>query len=215
MISIVKTGIPSFFVFCYYALFVAIHNYYFLKYGGVISVAAFTIVGYIETIYYLVAEGVGTGIQPIVSYNKGIGNYQRINKIIKFAIINTAGFAVIIMLLVNIFPEFIVCLFNSTDAQLVKETVVGLHLHLSVLFLDGVIVLVSIYFQAIDKIKIALFITISNLLITWPFLRVCSQLFSINGVWLAAPLSNLIIGIICCVLLYWNSRQHILRANHS
>ncbi|HIF9433119.1 TPA: hypothetical protein ACX6R6_001218 [Photobacterium damselae] len=50
---------------------VALHNYQFMQYGSSITVGAYAIVGYLMTLYYLLAEGVAEGMQPPVSYYYG------------------------------------------------------------------------------------------------------------------------------------------------
>ena len=195
-LKILTTGMPSLFIFFYYAFLVAIHNIAFLKYGGITAVAAFTIVSYVQNAYYLIAEGVSTGVQPIISYNAGARCFERIKRTIKMGMVSILVFGIITLLIVNLFPLEIAYLFNKNDSNLAQHTAVGLHLHLITLFLDGGIVLAGAYFQSISKIRISLFISISNLLIVVPFLAILPKFIGINGVWLALPLSNIILATV-------------------
>ena len=78
--QIIITGTPSLTMFVYMSFVLAIHNKLFLTYGSMVSLAAFTIVGFIQAIFYMLAEGIAHGIQPLVSFNHGAGNNQNIRK---------------------------------------------------------------------------------------------------------------------------------------
>ncbi|MFS1425594.1 hypothetical protein [Shewanella sp. 10N.286.48.B5] len=69
--SIMALGLSSLFMFMYFSFIIALHNYSFMVYGSAVHVAAFAIIGYIATMFYLIAEGIAGGMQPPVSYYYG------------------------------------------------------------------------------------------------------------------------------------------------
>ena len=78
-------GCSSLVMFMYYGVLVAFHNRLFVEYGSPVSVAAFAIVGYLMTLFYVVAEGIGEGMQPQVSFYHGAKQFDKIVQVVKLA----------------------------------------------------------------------------------------------------------------------------------
>ncbi|OED44845.1 hypothetical protein ACH42_06525 [Endozoicomonas sp. (ex Bugula neritina AB1)] len=192
--GILTTGLPSFIMFAYMSFVLAVHNSLFLIYGSVTTLAAFTIVGYVQAMYYMTAEGIANGIQPIVSYSHGAGNNRNIHATLWLGMKVALGIGLATVAFINLFPETIAYVFNSDDPQLLKETTLGLHLHLMTMFLDGFIVVAAAYFQSVAKTKAATIITMGNILIQAPLLITLPPLFGVTGVWLALPISNIFLA---------------------
>lgn len=199
--QIIWIGTSSFFMYVYAALMVAIHNAYFSLYGGLVYVGAFAIVGYIVTAYYLIAEGIANGMQPLVSYYYGARHARNMLQLFKIALISALVIGILFTLALNVFPEPIIYSFNAQDEALIQTSIEGIHLHLFALCLDGFLVVTAAFYQAIHKGKKATVIMVSNLLIQLPFLWVLPAYFSVQGVWLAYPLSNIVLSVIVLYFL--------------
>ncbi|MRI32033.1 multidrug efflux protein [Endozoicomonas sp. OPT23] len=199
--NILKTGMPSLAMFLYMSFVLFIHNRLFLEYGGVVTLAAFTIVGYVQALFYMLAEGVANGIQPLISFSYGQNNNKNIRETLFMGMkwILSVGFATLAV--VNLFPDQIAFIFNSSDSVLQSETSLGLRLHLFTLFLDGFIVVVAAYFQALANYRIATVITMGNMLVQLPLLFILPKLMGVTGVWIALPLSNIALAIVVVYLL--------------
>ncbi|MGB1271563.1 MAG: MATE family efflux transporter [Endozoicomonas sp.] len=123
----------------------------FLHIDTVTTLAAFTIVGYIQAVYYMIAEGIANGIQLIVSFNRSAGNNFNIRSAIRLGSVVTLGLGTDSVALINLFPDTTAWVFNRDNAPLMPETVLGLKPHLITVFLDGFIVVIAAYFQALAK----------------------------------------------------------------
>ena len=150
---ILSTGLPSLTMFMYFGFVLAVHNRLFLEYGSTLSLAAFTIVGYVQAFYYMVAEGIANGIQPIVSFNKGAGNNRNIHAVVKMGVTSVLWLGIATVAFINLWPEAIALIFNSENSALIEETTRGLKLHLFTMYLDGFIVVAAAYFQALGRYK--------------------------------------------------------------
>lgn len=206
-IEIFKLGSSSLMMFAYFSFVIALHNLLLMKYGSEIHVGAFAIIGYIATLYYLFAEGIAAGMQPPVSYDYGNRRPQRIKQTVALAskVILISGIATVALL--NIFPEFFISLFASQDEVLLSATIEGLRLHLSMLFLDGFLFLASVYFMSVGKGGKALFVSVGNMLVQFPFLYLVPQWLGVTGVWLAVPLSNLALTVVVAPMLWKDLRS--------
>ncbi|MGI9279960.1 MAG: MATE family efflux transporter [Endozoicomonas sp.] len=209
--QIMITGIPSLTMFIYMSFVLAIHNRLFLEFGSVTALAAFTIVGYVQAIFYMLAEGIAHGIQPLVSYNHGAGHQQNIRKALMMGIRWVLVIGISMLLLINLMPETIAQIFNSDDPVLIAETVRGLRLHLFTMFLDGFIVVAAAYFQALAQSRTATLITLGNMGVQIPLLFTLPFIFGVTGVWIALPLSNIFLAAVVAVVLIKDIRRRSIQ----
>ncbi|CAH6988286.1 Multi antimicrobial extrusion protein (Na(+)/drug antiporter), MATE family of MDR efflux pumps [Vibrio chagasii] len=200
--QIFAIGTSSFFMYAYGSMMVALHNALFSQYGDQLMIGAYAILGYIVTVYYLTAEGIANGMQPLVSYNHGARNQANIRKLLKIAMSSSVLIGVAFVLLLNVFPREFVSVFNSDEPQLVEYTVLGIRLHMFALALDGFLVVAGAYYQAVNKGSKAMFVTIGNMLIQLPFLYIMPKLYGVPGIWIAYPLSNIALSVVVMVMLY-------------
>ena len=200
-IKAVRLGSSSLFMFMYYSLVIALHNKQLMLYASPVHVAAFAIIGYIATLYYLLAEGVASGLQPPVSYYFGAQQYDKVVATVKLAVKVIVATGIGVVALVNLFPVAIISFFSQGDAELLKVTSEGMRLHLFGLYLDGFLFLATVYFMAVGQGGKAVGISVANIVAQLPFLYLLPQWYGVNGVWLAVPISNLILVMIVAPVL--------------
>jgi putative MATE family efflux protein len=199
--QIFAIGTSSFFMYAYGSMMVALHNALFAQYGNQLMIGAYAILGYIVTVYYLTAEGIANGMQPLVSYNHGAKRHDNIRQLLKIAMVSSVSVGMVFIVLLNIFPREFVSVFNSEDPQLVEYTVLGIRLHMFALALDGFLVVAGAYYQAVNKGSKAMFVTVGNMLIQLPFLYIMPKLFGVPGIWIAYPLSNIALSVVVIMML--------------
>ncbi len=211
--QILLLGSSSLFMYLYTSFVFALHNRLFMDYGSSITVGAFAIVGYLMVLYYFVAEGVAEGLQPPVSYYYGAEQHENISKMLKLSVKVTFIAGISWTLLLNLFPELMVGLFNSEDPVLISTAVDGIRMHLFAMPLDGFIALASVYFMATNQGKKALIVACSNMLIQLPFLYVLPKIIGVDGVWLAMPLSNITLCLVVMPMVYFDIKQRQIKGN--
>ncbi|TDR76389.1 putative MATE family efflux protein [Photobacterium lutimaris] len=210
----ISLGTSSLFMYAYFSFIVAVHNKLLMDYGSAVHVGGFAIVGYLMTMYYLLAEGIASGMQPPVSYYYGAGHGKKIRATLILAskVVVLTGITSVVLL--NLFPNTLVNLFSNGDPSLAAETVNGLRLHLFAMFLDGFIALASVYFMSVNQGGKAVAISAGNMLVQLPFLYFLPQWLGVNGVWLSVPLSNILLAAIV-VPLVWQDIQNKQRSDIS
>lgn len=197
--NIMINGASTFFMYIYVGFIMMLHHKMLVKYGGTVAVSAYTITGYIITIYYLGMEGIANGVQPIISRLYGRENYLSTRAIIRMMVLVGMTYGMILTIFLQIFPEFFTILFTN-DQELSKVTIHAIHFHLPLLFLEGAFVMVTVFFQAIGEGSKALVISIGNLVIQIPFLFIAPKFYQLDGVWVAMPLSSALLAI---PVIYW------------
>ncbi|MGY0614197.1 MATE family efflux transporter [Vibrio sp. FJH11] len=208
--KIVMIGGSSFFMYAYGSTMVALHNSLFAQYGSALLIGAYAILGYIVTVYFLVAEGIANGMQPLVSYAQGARKPENIRKLLKIAMGTAVLGGVAFVALMNIFPYELVSVFNSSDQQLIESAVLGIRLHMFALFLDGFLMVSAAYYQSMNKGSKAMFITVGNIMVQLPFLFIMPKIFGVVGIWIAFPLSNIALSLVVMTML-WRDVKRLLR----
>ena len=88
-----------------------------LKYGGDVAVGAMTILTSVMQFAMLPLQGLGQGAQPIMSYNYGARNAERVRSAFFLLLKASLGYSVLLWLLVMLFPQIFAGMFTS-DAVL-------------------------------------------------------------------------------------------------
>lgn len=121
-------------------------------YGGDLAVAAMTIINSLSMIFLMPIFGINQGMQPIVGYNYGAKKHDRVKETIKYCVISATIIVVIGFLIVELFPEKLILIFNS-DPELINIGVNGMRIFLCMLPLIGGQIIVTNYFQINRKSK--------------------------------------------------------------
>ena len=164
------------------------------RYGGDIAVGAMTVASTIMQMVWIPTQGLGQGAQPIISYNYGAKNPQRVRQafwvLLRVSMVVMVGF----WLLVQLFPQVFIGIFNN-DPELLDTAVWTLRLYTAVLGLFGIQMSVQQTFMAIGKAKASLFIACLRkviLLIPLIFILPCFFEDKVFAVFLAEPVSDFI-----------------------
>ncbi|MBY6186436.1 MATE family efflux transporter [Marinobacter hydrocarbonoclasticus] len=195
-------GFSSLLMYGYYSVVVALHNGLFLHYGDATVVGAYAIVSYLLAVYLMFAEGVATGAQPLISYHFGAGQIALMKRYIRLMLMVAVGSGVVALVLVNLAATPIIHVFNNTDLALIGATEHGLRLHLLALYLDGFIFCVGVIFQSFGASGKATGISLANMGIQLPFLFLLPPWLGLDGVWLALPISNIVLSAVAAALLW-------------
>ncbi len=133
--------------------------------------------------------------------------FSNIAKVTKLATMVSLGAGLLWLGVLNAFPEHVIGWFTTGAPALVEEATLGIRLHLSAMYLDGLIILASMYFLSVGKGGTSLSISVANMLVQFPFLAIMPNLFGLQGVWMAMPLSNIVLASIVIPLMW----RHIKR----
>ncbi len=179
-------------------------NQVFMKYIGDDGVGAFGIVCYYIPFVFMVGNAIAQSAQPIISYNFGLGNKQRVYSTEKIALCTAVVCGIIVMTAFVLFPKLLVGLFISTDNP-AAHIAVGGYPYFATAFIFFIFNLVVIgYYQSIEKMVPA---TILALLRGFIFL-IPSFLFlpiimGEHGIWLALCLSEMLTTVVIAITYYF------------
>lgn len=168
-------------------------------YGGDLYVGVMTVINSIREILTMPVSGITNGSQPVISYNYGAGKNDRIRTAIRFMAASCIGYTTVVWGILHLFPVFFIHLFN-TQPQLTEAAVPALRIYYFGFFMMSLQFSGQAVFQALGKARYAIFFSIlRKVVIVAPLTLLLPKLISpsVNGVFLAEPISNFIGGAAC------------------
>ena len=148
-----------------------------------------------------VYQGFASGTQPIMGYNYGAKNADRMRKILKAGVSAVTGTECILMLLYGIFAPALIAVF--TDSAEVTE--IGAHVLRRMMFIlpfVGTVSMCRMSFQAMGKPQFAFGITVIRQLILYiPLLLLLNRIYRFNGMLWAQPITEAVMMAVSILLL--------------
>ena len=160
--------------------------------GGDIALSAMGIVMKVSMILIAVNIGIGTGAQPILGYNKGAGNYLRIQKTYKMASVVATLVSVAGWICCVAFPQYIIALFGNDNAQFTQFAVMCLRIYMFGIFLSGFQMITTSYFQATGQaFKASILSMLRQLIILIPLIIILPLFMGLDGIIYSGPIADI------------------------
>ncbi len=192
--SILMVAIGSIMTFCLNKILTSFDNIKTI-YGegaGTIATTVFGVYFKLQSFVFMPIFGLNNGMVPIIAYNFGAKNRERITKTLKLSIIYATTIMVTGFIIFQIIPGELIKLFND-DTALLNMGIPALRT-ISICFIfAGFCIVTSSMFQALGKGKYSLLMSAARqLLFLLPLAFVFSLTKNIDLVWLAFPLAELV-----------------------
>lgn len=177
------------------------------KYGGDLAVGAMTIMSSIMQIILLPATGVTQGAQPIISYNFGAKNIDRVKKTFKYTVIATLSYTSLMCSILMIAPEMVVKIFNN-DPTLLGITSWAIRIYFAGIFMFGIQAACQSTLLALGQAKISLFLALlRKIILLVPLIFILPMIIEnkLFSVFLAEPVADItavLITTICFTTFY-------------
>lgn len=208
-IGIIKTGIPAFLMQISNSILNIILNSTLVKYGGDVALSAIGIVTSVQTLLLMPITGLMQGQQPLISYNYGAKEMQRVKETIQYASIGATIISVIGFLVVQLMTKNIVYMFND-EKEVVTLCCHALRIWFMLLPVIGCQIMCANYFQAVGKIKISSILNLlRQVIILIPCILILSQLFGLYGIFYAVPIADGTAFIITMILFFKTIKKDI------
>lgn len=181
-------------------------------YGTDIPLAVMGIVLKINQILLFIIVGIASGAQPLISYNYGSGNTERVKKGFYFCVIWATVISALGFLLFQLKPLWIIGLFGS-ESELYNEFAVKcLRIFLLACVLNGFQTVSSIFVQQIERPLKALVLSLSRQIVFLiPLAIVMPRFWGVDGVLWAGPVADTLAFILAGIIVFSELRKF----NHS
>lgn len=172
-------------------------------YGGDLYVGVMTVINSIREVISMPVNGLTNSAQPVMGFNYGAKEYGRVRTAIKFTSATCIIYTTVVWLLLYLFPEFFIRIFNN-DADLVMAAIPSIHIYFFGFFMMSLQFAGQSVFVALGKSKYAVFFSLlRKAFIVIPLTLILPRILGLNttGVFLAEPISNFIGGAACFITM--------------
>lgn len=170
-------------------------------YGSDIPLAANGIVMKTNGILMAFIIGLSQGMQPIIGFNYGAKQYERVRKTYKLAICCSFVITTIGFVMFQCFPRQILSVFGNGDELYFQFAIRFMRIFLFMIMANGVQLLSSNLFSAIGKPLKGLFLSMTRqVLFLIPLILILPNFMGIDGVLYAAPAADT--AAICVTLIF-------------
>ncbi len=207
-LRILSLGMSSCFTQIAGTVVIAIQNNLLVKYGARsvygadIPMAALGITMKTSQLITSIAMGIATGVQPILGYNYGSRQYDRVKQTFKISFGISTAIMVAALVVFQVFPEAIINIFGQESALYMEFAVKCFRIYLLACFMIPSGMVIGIFYQAIGKPVPAMVISLSRQIIFLiPAMFILGAIGGIEGLLWSGPVSDMLSGILSILIL--------------
>lgn len=165
------------------------------------ATAVFGVYFKLQSFVFMPVFGLNNGMVPIVAYNYGAKNEERVTKTIKLSTVYAMGIMLVGFLIFQAFPKQLLCLFNASEDML-RIGIPALRI-ISINFIfAGFCVIASSVLQALENGMLSLVVSaVRQLIAILPLAFIFGQVFGVNAIWFAFPVSEIIAVILSAMFM--------------
>lgn len=199
-------GVSSFITQIFAALVMGLQNNLLKDYGAAsvygaeIPITVLGIVVKVNEILNSVILGLAMGSLPIIGYNYGAQNYDRVKKILKTVILCGLIISTVTFILFQTIPDKIILLFGgSTDPYYIEFAQLAFRIYMMLIIGNSIQMPTGIFLQAIGKGGRSSLLSLSKqALFQIPGMLLLGHSFGVVGVLAARPISD---GLACLLAI--------------
>ena len=168
------------------------------RFGGYVAVGAMTIITSVNQIVVMQLNGVCQGGQPIISYNYGADNSDRVKKAFFAQFGVCVAYTVVFWCLIMAFPDIFAGVFTS-DKVLTEYTSWAIRIYMAGIFATGFQISCQMSFMALGQAKVSLFMAcLRKLILLIPLIFILPLVMEnkVFAVFLAEPVSDIIAAVV-------------------
>ena len=182
-------------------------------YSGDLYVGVMTVINSIREIITMPVQGITNGCQPVLGYNYGAGQYQRVRQGIRFTTVLTVVYSVAVWSVVMLLPEPLIRIFNN-EPDLIAAGIPAFRIYFATFFFMSFQFIGQSVFVGLGRSKNAIFFSLlRKAFIVAPLTLILPAVgFGADGVFLAEPISNVLGGLACILTMYFTVYRRLDRA---
>lgn len=194
LLPCIGLGVAPFVMQSTESILVLCFNSSLLKYGGDLAVGAMTILSSVMQFAMLPLQGMTQGGQPIISYNYGAKQADRVKKAFWLQTVCCVTYAVLIWAAAEFVPGLLVGIFTG-DPELAEIAKWALRIYMAGVFLMGIQISCQQSFIALGKSVVSAFLAIfRKIIVLIPMIYIMPALMKddVQAVFLAEPIADTI-----------------------
>lgn len=180
-----------------------------LKYGGDIAVGSMAVLTSIMQFAMMPLQGLSQGAQPIISFNFGRRDAQRVKDAFRYLLLICLGYSLFLWGMVQLFPSAFIHLFND-DPQLVAYAARALRIYMGTTGLFGIQIACQQTFVALGNAITSLFLAVlRKIILLIPLIYILPNFFADKAfaVFLAEPVADFLAVTTTATLFFLQFRK--------
>lgn len=178
------------------------------QYGSEIPLACVGVITKVNIVVLGFALGIAQGCQPIVGFNYGARNYERVIKTVKTAAVAVTCIMTLAFLSFQIFPRQIISIFGQEDEMYFVFAIRYFRIFMFTTCINGIIPLTSNFFTSIGKATRGIFLSLTRQVIFLiPLILIFPLFMGIDGVMYAGPIADTAAVIVAGCLVFPEFRR--------
>lgn len=210
--EIYRVGLPSIFMQAIGSVMVFGMNKVLIVFSET-AVSVFGVYFKLQSFIFMPIIGLTNGMVPIVGYNFGAKNRERIVAVIKLAAVLASGIMAVGVAIFNLMPELLLVKLFEADEQMLSIGVPALKIISSHFIIAGVSIVLSSSFQALGKGVYSLIMSFSRqLIVLLPTAWLLGRFVSLNAIWLSFPIAetvSLLLALLLFKRIYEREIRHL------
>ena len=170
-------------------------------YGADIPLSAFVVIMKLFQIVLNIAIGIAVGAQPIVGYNYGAKQYDRVKQLLKLVLKWTAIVGTVCTALFEAAPKMFILMFGA-DSELYLDFAINcLRIYLSLILFTRLQKVCAIFLQSIGHAKAAAPLSALRDVLLILISLVAPRLLGVTGVFWAAPIADALAMVVTAIVM--------------
>ena len=200
-------GISPFVMQSTEALVTIILNSGLQKYGGDLYVGSLTILQSVMQLTIVPVNGMTQGVQPVISYNFGAGNFDRVKKTFKIVLIADLAVTVVACLLTQFIPGVFAAMFTE-EAALIALVEEVMPIFFAGIWIFGVQMACQSTFMGMGQAKVSLFLALlRKVILLIPLALILPKFFDVRGIYYAEPVADIVAALTTGVVFLVMSKK--------
>ncbi len=172
-------------------------------------IGVMAVISRVTMILLMPVFGVNQGAQPIIGFNYGAKQYDRVKKTLKLAMIVSTTLCVLSFIMIETMPEVLLKLFISkNDTKAIEIGTHAIRIYCLGFAIIGFQVISSSFFQSIGKAAISMVLSMSRqIILLIPFLLILPRFLGSEGIWISAPMSDFLAFILSVTMIRWEMKK--------
>lgn len=202
--NILSLGVSGFAMSMTNSLVQVLCNATLQTYSGDLYVGIMTVINSVRELISMPVMGITNGAQPVLSFNYGANESERVRETIRFTTIITMIYSVAVWILVLLLPKQLIQIFNN-EPDLIQAGIPAFRIYFATFFCMSFQFIGQSIFVGLGKSKRAVFFSLlRKAFIVAPLTLLLPAIgLGSDGVFLAEPISNVLGGLACILTMYF------------
>ena len=185
------------------------------KYGGDLFVGVMAVINSLREVTFMPVSGISNGTTPVIGYNYGAGEYERVRRSIRFSVILIVAYSAVMWAVTMLVPGALIRIFNS-EADLIEVGIPAMRIYFAMFVFMSLQMSAQFVFLGLGRSKNAIIFSLLRKAIIAAPLTVLFPLMGMgtDGVFYAEAVSQFAGGLACFTTMYIVVYRRLLGDKH-